>query len=139
MFIDKYTQVPRILNPLVLVLGELPGMCRDPAILQYVEGCFGSVEECRCVLGGSGEKGGVLGGRCAVEAGASAGVVPIGRSVLGVEGLYQVRAHAHPLLGFAYAGCFNALQSASPRGVQDPGPPPRPPGREAELARSAEH
>lgn len=47
MFIDKYTQVPRILNPLVLVLGELPGMCRDPAILQYVEGCFGSVEECR--------------------------------------------------------------------------------------------
>ncbi|GAB4816186.1 hypothetical protein N2152v2_003232 [Parachlorella kessleri] len=47
MFIDKYTQVPRILNPLVLVLEEIPRLCRDPAIAKYVEESFGSVEDCR--------------------------------------------------------------------------------------------
>jgi hypothetical protein len=47
MFIDKYTQVPRILTPLVLVLGELPLLCRDPGLRKYVEETFGSVDECR--------------------------------------------------------------------------------------------
>ena len=87
-FIDKYTQVPRILNPLVrkkripggpsrhalcsahaalpptaplsppllprrirwlqvLVLGELPALCKDPEVASYVESAFGGVEACR--------------------------------------------------------------------------------------------
>lgn len=47
MFIDKYTQVPRILNPVVLVLNELPKLCRDPQLAQYVNNTFGGVELCR--------------------------------------------------------------------------------------------
>ncbi|KAL4434628.1 hypothetical protein ABPG77_002751 [Micractinium sp. CCAP 211/92] len=47
MFIDKYTQVPRILNPVVLVLDELPKLCRDPQVAAYVQGAFGGVEPCR--------------------------------------------------------------------------------------------
>ncbi|EFN59891.1 hypothetical protein CHLNCDRAFT_33435 [Chlorella variabilis] len=47
MFIDKYTQVPRILNPTVLVLDELPKLCRDPQVAAYVQGAFGGVEPCR--------------------------------------------------------------------------------------------
>lgn len=47
MFIDKYTQVPRILNPLVLVLDELPNLAKDPALREYLESAFGGFEECR--------------------------------------------------------------------------------------------
>ncbi|KAK9909370.1 hypothetical protein WJX75_001113 [Coccomyxa subellipsoidea] len=47
MFIDKYTQVPRILNPVVLVLDSLPKYCKDPHLNNYVNSVFGSVEGCR--------------------------------------------------------------------------------------------
>jgi hypothetical protein len=44
MFIDKYTQVPRILNPIVIVLKGLPAIMKDPKLRQYVENTFGSEE-----------------------------------------------------------------------------------------------
>lgn len=43
-FIDKYLQVPRILNPLVLVLEELEHVARDPFIAAYLADAFGGVE-----------------------------------------------------------------------------------------------
>jgi Protein of unknown function (DUF2009) len=48
MFIDKYTQVPRILNPLVLVLDEIPKLAaRDASISKFLNDSFGGVEACR--------------------------------------------------------------------------------------------
>ena len=47
MFIDKYTQVPRILNPIVLVLDELPKLAKDPAVAKFLDSAFGGVEACR--------------------------------------------------------------------------------------------
>ncbi|KAL3160918.1 hypothetical protein ABBQ38_009310 [Trebouxia sp. C0009 RCD-2024] len=47
MFIDKYTQVPRILNPVVLVMDGLPDLCKDKQVKAYVDSTFGSVEKCR--------------------------------------------------------------------------------------------
>ena len=44
MFIDKYTQVPRILNPVVLALKELPKIAKDPHIGRYIQDSFGGVE-----------------------------------------------------------------------------------------------
>ncbi|KAI8475174.1 MAG: hypothetical protein J3K34DRAFT_487062 [Monoraphidium minutum] len=47
-FIDKYTQVPRILNPVVLVLDELPQLAaRDPEIRAYMDRTFGGVDGAR--------------------------------------------------------------------------------------------
>ena len=40
-------QVPRILNPVVLVLDALPKHCKDPKLASYVNSLFGSVEGCR--------------------------------------------------------------------------------------------
>jgi len=47
MFIDKYTQVPRILNPIVLVLDEIPKIAKDPGVSNYINSSFGSVDRCR--------------------------------------------------------------------------------------------
>ncbi|KAH7816103.1 putative adenylosuccinate lyase [Monocercomonoides exilis] len=47
MFIDKYTQVSRILTPIVSVLDKLPAICKVPSIRKYVEKEFGSMELCR--------------------------------------------------------------------------------------------
>lgn len=48
MFIDKYTQVPRILNPLVLALEELPKIAEaDPAVKSYVNSLYGDMTSCR--------------------------------------------------------------------------------------------
>jgi hypothetical protein len=47
MFIDKYTQVPRILNPLVLALDELPKIAeKDSAVKTYVSSLYGDVDTC---------------------------------------------------------------------------------------------
>ncbi len=40
-------QVPRILNPVVLVLDALPKHCKDPKLANYVNSMYGSVEGCR--------------------------------------------------------------------------------------------
>ncbi len=41
-------QVPRILNPVVSVLDELPVICeRDTNIRAYIHSTFGSVDACR--------------------------------------------------------------------------------------------
>ena len=41
-------QVPRILNPVVLVLDALPGLCADAKLAAYIKSMWGGVEECRC-------------------------------------------------------------------------------------------
>ena len=43
-------QVPRILNPVVLVLESLPKLCKDPRIHQLVQSSWGGIDECRCCL-----------------------------------------------------------------------------------------
>ncbi len=52
LFIDKYTQVCRILNPVVIALQQLPVVCRgDAGINKYVTDSFGGVEAaCRTIL-----------------------------------------------------------------------------------------
>ena len=40
-------QVPRILNPVVLVVDALPDLCKDTQVRAYVDSAFGSVEQCR--------------------------------------------------------------------------------------------
>jgi len=40
--------VPRILNPVVLVLDALPGLCADVKLAAYIKSVWGGVEECRC-------------------------------------------------------------------------------------------
>lgn len=47
MFIDKYTQVPRILNPTTLVVARVEELCEDDGLRQYVESTFGGIDECR--------------------------------------------------------------------------------------------
>ncbi|CAG9466202.1 unnamed protein product [Pedinophyceae sp. YPF-701] len=51
MFIDKYTQVPRILNPVTQVLEEVPRLCaNDPHVARYVSETFGSPEGARVAI-----------------------------------------------------------------------------------------
>ena len=40
------SQVPRILNPLVLVLEGLPAICKDPKLAAYVQSVWGGAEQC---------------------------------------------------------------------------------------------
>lgn len=47
VFLDKYSQVSRILNPIVLVIEELPRLAKDPGIKSYIDATFGSVESCQ--------------------------------------------------------------------------------------------
>eukprot|EP00775_Hariotina_reticulata_P012285 gene12285-12421_t len=46
-FLNKYTQVPQILNPVVLVLDELPKLYQDPHLAAYINSTFGSLEGAR--------------------------------------------------------------------------------------------
>ena len=46
MFIDKYTQVPRILSPMVLVLESIPKVyVQDKHVKNYVDAAFGSLDD----------------------------------------------------------------------------------------------
>ncbi|KAL8444625.1 hypothetical protein Emag_005408 [Eimeria magna] len=47
MFIDKYTQVPRILGPLVLCLEKLPELYEKPALRLYFDTQFGGLHKLR--------------------------------------------------------------------------------------------
>lgn len=40
-------QVPRILNPVVLIVDEIPKMAKDPKIRAYIDSMFQDVEGCR--------------------------------------------------------------------------------------------
>lgn len=42
--------MPRILNPVVLVVDSLPKLCRDQQLEAYVKSLYGSVQACRCAL-----------------------------------------------------------------------------------------
>jgi hypothetical protein len=48
------SQVPRILNPVVLVVDSLPKLCKDEKLEAYVKSLYGSVQACRCAGGGLG-------------------------------------------------------------------------------------
>jgi hypothetical protein len=67
IFIDKYTQIPRFLNPIVHFLQNLPELCQNETILSYVKEQFGAEQRLqRTVLAdyfkhgfdGSGDDGG---------------------------------------------------------------------------------
>jgi len=46
-FIDKYTQVPRILNPIVQVIEAIPRCCEDTHVMDMVVAAHGSVKDCQ--------------------------------------------------------------------------------------------
>jgi hypothetical protein len=67
IFIDKYTQIPRFLNPLVTFLQSLPELCQDRRVANYVEEQFGSLHNLKMTVladyfkhgfDGSGDDGG---------------------------------------------------------------------------------
>ena len=67
IFIDKYTHIPRFLSPIVHVLQNLPDLCADDRIGDYIKEQFGSMERLeKAVLAdyfkhgfdGSGDDGG---------------------------------------------------------------------------------
>lgn len=47
MFIDKYTQISRILNPIIIALRRVADLMKDEQLRDYVEDKFGSMENCR--------------------------------------------------------------------------------------------
>lgn len=51
LFIDKYVQVPRILNPVVLCLDKIPALyASSPAMKQYINNAFGGCDMLMYVL-----------------------------------------------------------------------------------------
>jgi len=46
-FIDKYTQVPRFLNPIVSVIEALPAFSSDKNINEMIERGYGSIKKCQ--------------------------------------------------------------------------------------------
>ena len=67
VFIDKYTQVPRILSPIAKCIDSLPGLIQDKPFLSYVTSEWGSIEGLRLQIlcdffkhgfDGSGDDGG---------------------------------------------------------------------------------
>ncbi|KAH7909741.1 hypothetical protein BJ138DRAFT_1066538 [Hygrophoropsis aurantiaca] len=46
MFIDKYSQIYRILLPICNTLGQIPALAEKPALRSYIEDEFGSPENC---------------------------------------------------------------------------------------------
>ncbi|KAF4619379.1 hypothetical protein D9613_004976 [Agrocybe pediades] len=52
LFIDKYTQIYRILLPICNTLSQIPSLATKPALRSYIDDEFGSVENCmREILG----------------------------------------------------------------------------------------
>lgn len=47
MFIDKYNQVSRILNPIVLCVDKVSEIYKDPEMRRYIDGKYGGVDNCR--------------------------------------------------------------------------------------------
>lgn len=47
MFIDKYTQVSRILNPIVRTLDQLEDLVKDPGLALYINKTFGGVDKAK--------------------------------------------------------------------------------------------
>ena len=67
VFIDKYTQIPRFLSPIVHFLQGLPELCKDSRIDAYIQEHFGSQEKLKLAVltdyfkhgfDGSGDDGG---------------------------------------------------------------------------------
>jgi len=67
VFIDKYTQIPRFLNPIVSFIQGLPELCQDPIMEAYVRTQFGSMQKLKMAVlcdyfkhgfDGSGDDGG---------------------------------------------------------------------------------
>jgi len=50
MFIDKYTQVPRILNPLTIGLQRLDDVAKDPEVSEYIHRAFGGLPALRRMI-----------------------------------------------------------------------------------------
>jgi hypothetical protein len=49
-FIDKYTQVSRILNPIVLTLKAIPRLCEKPDVKYYIDRIFGGAEALKMLI-----------------------------------------------------------------------------------------
>ena len=49
--------MPRILNPVVLVVDALPELCREPKLNAYVCSLYGSAEGARCGLSAAPDAG----------------------------------------------------------------------------------
>ncbi|CAO3660939.1 unnamed protein product [Umbelopsis ramanniana] len=47
MFIDKYNQVAKILNPIVLTLDHIDDLCKDDGLHRYIQNTFGGVDQCK--------------------------------------------------------------------------------------------
>jgi hypothetical protein len=67
VFIDKYTQIPRFLAPIVSFIHDIPDLCKDKRIQDYVDDTFGSKERLKMEIltdyfkhgfDGSGDDGG---------------------------------------------------------------------------------
>ena len=67
VFIDKYTQIPRFLHPLVTFLQSIPEMATDPILGAYIQKTFGSTQALKLTVlcdyfkhgfDGSGDDGG---------------------------------------------------------------------------------
>jgi Protein of unknown function (DUF2009) len=67
VFIDKYTQIPRFLTPIVQFVHALPELCSDPVLEKYVTAEFGSIDHLKLTVlsdyfkhgfDGSGDDGG---------------------------------------------------------------------------------
>src|SRR5260370_33597423 len=52
MFIDKYSQIYRILLPICTTISHIPELTRQPELKKYIDGEFGDVDGCiREILG----------------------------------------------------------------------------------------
>lgn len=49
-FIDKYTQISRILNPILIAISQIDEIAKDRAILSYINGRFGGIENAKKLI-----------------------------------------------------------------------------------------